>query len=167
MEVATIALIIRRRKSCRPNWRFIMTSSISKLLPAFGLALAFVTAPAYAEVVKYKADLSGPGENPATTSKGTGTIEASLDTATMMLSWSGSYTGLTGPEMAAHFHGPAAMGVNAGVMVPVTAKDSPFKGTATLTAEQAKDFADGKVYFNIHTEQNKGGEIRGQMTPEK
>jgi len=60
-----------------------------------------------------------------------------------------------------------AKGVNAGVMVPVTAKSSPFKGSATLTSEQAKAFAEGNVYFNVHTEQNKGGEIRGQMTPEK
>ena len=34
-----------------------------------------------------------------------------------------------------------------------------------LTDEQAKDFVDGKVYFNIHTAANKGGEIRGQVAP--
>jgi CHRD domain len=137
------------------------------LLPTLGLLLAVAATPALAEIIKYKADLSGPGESPPTTSKGTGTIEASLDTKTEKLSWSGSYKGLTGPETAAHFHGPAPAGTNAGVMVPVTAKSSPFKGSATLTAEQAKAFADGQVYFNVHTDQNKGGEIRGQMMPAK
>jgi CHRD domain len=137
------------------------------LLSALGFSLAVAATPAFAEIIKYKADLSGPGESPPTTSKGTGTIEASLDTKTEKLSWSGSYKGLTGPETAAHFHGPAPAGTNAGVMVPVTAKSSPFKGSATLTAEQAKAFADGQVYFNVHTDQNKGGEIRGQMMPAK
>lgn len=137
------------------------------LLPTLGLLLAVAATPALAEIIKYKADLSGPSESPPTTSKGTGTIEASLDTKTEKLSWRGSYKGLTGPETAAHFHGPAPAGTNAGVMVPVTAKSSPFKGSATLTPEQAKAFADGQVYFNVHTDQNKGGEIRGQMMPAK
>ncbi|MDQ0395287.1 CHRD domain-containing protein [Labrys monachus] len=137
------------------------------VLPALGLSLGLLSGPAFADVVKYKADLSGPGEHPATASKGTGRIEASYDSTTKKLTWSGSYSGLTGPETAAHFHGPAPVGANAGVMVPVDAKASPFKGSATLSNEQAKAFADGLVYFNIHTAQNKAGEIRGQMAPGK
>jgi len=136
-------------------------------LAALGAALALGLEPAGAETVKYKAALDGPSENPPTTSKGVGSIEADYDTATKTLSWSGSYSDLTGPEIAAHFHGPAAVGANAGVLVPVDAKASPFKGSAVLTEEQAKDFAQGLVYFNVHTEQNKGGEIRGQLAPAK
>ena len=41
---------------------------------------------------------------------------------------------------------------------------SPLKGDATLTDEQAKQLADGQMYFNIHTAANKGGEIRGRVT---
>ncbi|MGA2044141.1 MAG: CHRD domain-containing protein [Roseiarcus sp.] len=136
-------------------------------LAALGAALALGSAPAGAETLKYKAALDGPGENPPTASKGVGSIEADYDTATKTLSWSGSYSGLTGPEIAAHFHGPAAVGANAGVLVPVDAKASPFKGSAVLTEEQAKDFAQGLVYFNVHTADNKGGEIRGQLAPAK
>ena len=136
-------------------------------LAAFAVAAIVAAAPAYADMEKFKADLTGPGEVPPTTSTGTGTIEASYDTATKTLTWSGSYSGLTGPEIAAHFHGPAALGVNAPVMVPVDAKESPFKGSATLTDAQAKAFDGGMVYFNIHTAANKAGEIRGQMTMEK
>src|SRR5471032_944686 len=117
-----------------------MSHSSLPFIAAFGAAIALTLAPASADMLKYKADLNGASENPPTTSKGTGSIEASYDTATKMLTWSGTYSGLTGPEMAAHFHGPAAMGANAGVMVPVEAKDSPFKGSATLTDEQAKAF---------------------------
>ena len=144
-----------------------MKNSSLSFVSALGVSLALTLASASAETMKFKADLTGPGENPPTTSKGTGSIEASYDSATKKLEWSGSYSGLTGPEIAAHFHGPAVAGVNAGVMVPVDAKASPFTGSATLTDEQAKAFADGKVYFNVHTAENKGGEIRGQMTLEK
>ena len=134
---------------------------------ALGLVMALAVSPVFAEVLKYKADLNGPSENPPTTSKGVGSIEADYDTATKTLTWSGTYSDLTGPEVAAHFHGPAAIGANAGVMVPVDAKASPFQGSAALTDEQAKAFADNLIYFNIHTAQNKGGEIRGQLAPAK
>ena len=144
-----------------------MSHSRLPFLVALGVALAFTLAPAAAELVKYKAALDGPGENPPTASKGVGAIEAAYDTATKTLTWSGSYSDLTGPEVAAHFHGPAPIGKNAGVLVPVDAKASPFQGSTVLTDEQAKDFADGLVYFNVHTAQNKGGEIRGQLVPAK
>lgn len=144
-----------------------MMNSRIALFGALGLALAFSAAPAFADMMKFKADLNGASESPATASKGVGMIEASYDTATKTLTWSGSYDGLTGPETAAHFHGPAAVGANAGVLVPVEAKASPFKGSAVLTDDQAKAFMDGKVYFNVHTDANKGGEIRGQMAAAK
>jgi CHRD domain-containing protein len=134
---------------------------------ALGAALALTLAPSSAEVIKYKASLDGPSEVPPTTSKGVGSIEADLDTTSKTLTWSGIYSGLTGPEVAAHFHGPAAAGKNAAPVVPVDAKASPFKGSAPLTDEVAKQFADGLIYFNVHTDQNKGGEIRGQLAPAK
>src|ERR1700722_15355031 len=86
------------------------------------LTVSLASTPAQADMLKYKADLTAPGEVPPNDSRGTGTIEATYDTATKTLSWSGSYADLTGPEIAAHFHGPAAKGVNAGVLVPVDAK---------------------------------------------
>jgi hypothetical protein len=132
----------------------------------FALA-ASLTLPAHAEMLKYKVDLTAAGEVPPNDSKATGAIEAIYDTATKTLSWTGSYADLTGPETAAHFHGPAVKGTNAGVLVPVQAPASPFKGSATLTDEQAKAFADGMIYFNVHTAKNKGGEIRGQLSMEK
>lgn len=137
------------------------------LLAALAVAAIAAAAPAQAAMEKFKAELTGPSEVPPNDTKGTGSIEASYDTATKTLTWSGSYSGLSGPEIAAHFHGPAAVGVNAPVLVPVDAKESPFKGSAALTDVQAKAFDDGMVYFNIHTAEHKGGEIRGQMTMEK
>jgi hypothetical protein len=67
-----------------------------------------------------------------------------------------------------HFHGPAAVGANAGVIVPFQGSvESPIKGKATITADQAKDLLAGMWYINIHTKENPGGEIRGQVTVAK
>ena len=87
------------------------------------------------------------------------------DAASKKLSWKVTYSGLSGPATAAHFHGPAEAGKNAGVAVAIpNATTSPVEGSATLTDAQAADLLAGKLYVNIHTAANPGGEIRGQVT---
>ena len=137
-------------------------------LTGFVIASALMMAgPAFAETISYKADLKGASEVPASTSKATGTLTATYDTATKKLTWNGSYTGLTGEATAAHFHGPAEAGKNAGVAVPIAPAKSPMEGSATLTDVQAADLAAGKWYVNVHTAANKDGEIRGQVLKDK
>ncbi|MBU6498396.1 MAG: CHRD domain-containing protein, partial [Rhodospirillales bacterium] len=60
---------------------------------------------ARAETVMFQAKLTGGAEVPATPSKGTGTLMATLDTTTKTLSWTVTYSGLTGPAIGGHFHG--------------------------------------------------------------
>jgi hypothetical protein len=116
-----------------------------------------------AEVVNLKAAMNASSEVPPTQSSGTGTLTATYDTATKKLSWKGSYSGLTGPATAAHFH-LGDPGQNGGVVVPINPATSPLDGSATLTDAQAADLLAGKWYVNVHTAANKGGEIRGQVT---
>jgi hypothetical protein len=112
----------------------------------------------------YKAALTAAAQVPPNDSKGTGALQATYDPATKKLTYTVNYKDLSGPATAAHFHGPADAKTSAGVLVPVTgAVVSPIKGEATLTDAQAADLAAGKMYFNIHTAANKGGEIRGQV----
>ena len=127
-------------------------------------ALLAIASPSFADTMKFKADLKGSSEVPPNQSAGTGSVTATYDTGTKVLSWDGSYSGLSGPATAAHFHGPAEAGKNAGVAVPITPATSPLHGTATLTDAQAADLMAGHWYVNVHTEANKGGEIRGQLT---
>jgi hypothetical protein len=130
----------------------------------FAALALFAATPAFAETVHFKASLTGGAETPATDSKGTGAVDATFDSDSKKLDWTVNYSGLTGPAIAAHFHGPAPVGKPAPVEVPLSAPlDSPMKGSATLTDAQAKDLMDGMMYFNIHTAANKPGEIRGQM----
>jgi hypothetical protein len=132
---------------------------------AIVLALASMSFAARAETIKLKATLDAATEVPPKNSSGTGTVTATLDTATDVFTYHITFKDLTGPATAAHFHGPAAVGANAGPQVPIATRPivSPIDGTATLTADQAKDLLDGKWYFNVHTAANPGGEIRGQV----
>ena len=128
-------------------------------------ALALVSLAAHAATIHLTADLKASSEVPAKDSAGTGTLTATLDTETNQFKYHVEFSGMTGPVVAAHFHGPAAAGANAKPQVPIKASPitSPIDGTATLTPEQAKDLVAGLWYFNIHTAANPGGEIRGQI----
>lgn len=126
---------------------------------------AGVVSSASAATQQFHATLTNKAEVPPTIGKGTGSFTGSLDTASKVLTYTLTFDGLSGPATAAHIHGPAAKGANAGVVVPLGAASptSPVTGTATLTAEQIKDLLAGKDYVNVHTDANKGGEIRGTV----
>ena len=142
-----------------------MYSSIIRvsLISATVAASVAFAGPALADMVTYKAELKGSSVVPPSDSKGTGTLTVTYDTASKKLTWKGTYMGLTGAATAAHFHGPAEVGKNAGVAVPITPATSPMDGTATLTDAQAADLSAGKWYVNVHTAKFPDGEIRGQV----
>ena len=130
------------------------------------LALLASTA-SHADMLNLGATLSGAAEVPPNTSAGMGQLQAEFDKATKTLRYTLRYSGLSGPVKAAHFHGPAEAGKNAGVALGINnAGDSPVQGSAVLTADQAADLLAGKWYVNVHTAANPGGELRGQVAPE-
>ena len=128
-------------------------------------ALGFLLAgSALAETKMFAADLTGAAQVPPVETAATGKLEASLDTETKMLTWTITYEGLTGEATGAHYHGPATAEETA---PPVVALEdplaSPIEGGATLTDEQIAELEAGMWYFNLHTEANPDGEIRGQV----
>jgi len=115
-------------------------------------------------LVALTTQLRAASEVPPNASQATGTVDAVFNKDTSQLRWKVSYTGLSGPATAGHFHGPASVGANAGVVLPWPGPiASPMEGSATLTAAQAAELTAGRWYANIHTAANPGGEIRGQM----
>jgi len=140
-------------------------------IKAIGVAAAAVlllsAALAQAKTVHFSATLSGSEQVPPVSTAATGNVDATLDTDSKVFTYTATYSGLSGPAVAAHFHGPASEGANAPPVVPVPKADlaSPIHGTATLTDAQIGDLTAGKWYFNVHTAANPGGEIRGQLRP--
>jgi hypothetical protein len=138
-------------------------------LAAAAVAVAAITGCSVMDrqsnLVPFTTQLRGANEVPANASTGSGQVDAVFDKSTNLFRWKVSYTGLSGPATAGHFHGPAAIGANAGVALGWTNPiRSPLDGSATLTAAQAADLMGGRWYANIHTAAYPAGEVRGQMT---
>jgi hypothetical protein len=126
---------------------------------AAGLMLAGI---AFAGPVQVK--LSGDQEVPpvTTSGSGSGTINVADDGTV-----SGSVMTTGVPGTMAHIH-EGAPGKNGGVVIPLTKKGDnewAVPAGAKLNDAQMKAFKEGHLYVNVHTEKNKGGEVRGQMKP--
>jgi hypothetical protein len=98
---------------------------------------------------------------PPNDSAGTGMGDVTVDTEMKKLTWTVTFSGLSGEPIAAHFHGPAEPGKNAGPVVDISG--SLASGTADITDEQLADLQAGNWYLNVHTEKFPDGEIRGQV----
>jgi hypothetical protein len=68
----------------------------------------------------------------------------------------------------AHIH-EAAAGSNGAIIIPLTkTSDNVWvvPPGARLTDAQYESYKAGKLYFNIHSEAHRSGEIRGQIRPQ-
>ena len=124
----------------------------------------FAWLPVSASIVNLTASIDGAQANAGagTGSSGTGFATMTFDDTSNLFDWNISWTGLVN-ENAAHFHGPAFPGQNAGVQVGIGVASNPAIGSATLTGAQAADLLAGLWYINIHTTAFAAGEIRGQV----
>ena len=135
------------------------------LLAGVGVVTMLVVALAgVASAADVKVTLSGSQEVPAvtTSASGSGTITVGDD---MSIKGSVTTTGVVGT--AAHIH-MAAAGQNGPVAVPLTKSGDngwAVPAGAKLTEAQFAAFKAGNLYFNVHSDANKGGEIRGQIKP--
>jgi hypothetical protein len=116
---------------------------------------------------KYTAALNGANERP------TPVVTDATGSATAMiygneLSWNVSWNNLGSSATAGHFHLPALESGTAGpaiVFTGMTGVSGTTSGSQAVGQTVLGAFADGKVYANIHSVNNGGGEIRGQMKP--
>jgi len=135
--------------------RFAGTMAAAATIAAFSLA-------AFADEIKLM--LSGDMEVPPvkTMASGSGTITINPD---MTVNGRITTSGITGTM--AHVH-MAAKGVNGPVLIHLD-KDGDngwvIPAGAKLTAAQYESYKAGDLYVNVHSAENKGGEIRGQLAP--
>lgn len=136
-----------------------------KSVAALAIIAALTAGAARAEIVHFSATLTGADEVPPNTSTGHGQLTAELETKEHTLAYRVTYSGLSGPAVAAHFHGPAAPGADAPpvVMIPANDLGSPIGGAVRISEKDVQELLAGQWYFNIHTQAHPGGEIRGQL----
>ena len=156
-------------------------------------ALILSASAAHATPIPFIAILSGANELPSSTgSPGVGLATVLLDPTAQTIQITASFSDLTSPDMAAHIHCCAPFGTNAGVATtipafngfPLGVTSGTFAATFDLTqasfynpafvtaqggtiAQAEAAFMAGiqstQTYFNIHTSNFPGGEIRGQL----
>lgn len=115
------------------------------------------------------ATLSGASEVPAVVTTGAGTLTGTYDKDTKVITYNIQWTVEGAALTGMHFHGPASVTENAGVIIGFSGYSTANKGTFTgvlpaLTAAQEVDFLAGKWYLNIHSDKSRSGEIRGQVS---
>lgn len=145
-----------------------------KLIAAlFLFSCAFVSCDkeVYLEPGEYSgfSNMTGSQEVPAVTTTAAGTIRVTYSQRTKILSYTITFSGLTGNPTGAHIHGLAERGVNAGVVQSFSGFPANTIGsyTGTLLVDGVKvteeHLLGGKYYANIHTAANTSGQIRGQI----
>lgn len=126
----------------------------------------------------FRAHLSGTNELPAVNTLATGMVIVEVvDTANIIIS--GAYSGLES-DLAANVRGGAHIhrgfaGENGGILTEVTLSATDFR-SGTLDASmnvlkiggvEVNRLLNRGCYFNIHSTTFTGGEMRGQLLPEK
>jgi hypothetical protein len=156
-------------------------------------ALVLPASAAHSATMTFIAGLSGANERPdPVSSPGTGLAIVVLDPTAETIQILATFSSLTSPTTAAHIHCCAPLNTNAGVATTVPAfigfplgvtfgaymspvfslADALIYNPAFITAQGGLRQAEaaliagiiaGQSYFNIHTVNFPGGEIRGQL----
>lgn len=138
-----------------------LPSPLRRALGAVAVVAALATT-SLAQKVCMTAVLDGAQETPpvATNAKGTGVVI--VDRSANTLSYFMCMNGLSSAQTAAHIHGFSGPGVPAGVKFNLPLGNFISGVLAYAEADEANILA-GLMYFNIHTVNFPGGEMRGQI----
>lgn len=164
----------------------------SRLFTILAAGLLAGPMPANGTVLRYEASLSGSFEVPPNASPGTGLVVVDYDDAAHTLFIGATFSGLLGTTTTAHVHCCATPESNAGIATtnltligfPAGVSSGDFNTSLDLMqasswspafitanggttdgaeARLAAGLAAGEAYFNIHTTEFAGGEIRGNL----
>ncbi|HUR59004.1 MAG TPA: CHRD domain-containing protein [Opitutaceae bacterium] len=147
-----------------------MITPVRRMLLLGALCAAALTARA--QVIELRATINAAQENPATTSPATGTAIMLYDIGTNTFDLMVSITGMANTATASHIH-EAVAGANGPVVTGLGAEAVYTRTGNTLTATfrnvthlgDKLKLINGSSYYNIHSAQFPGGEVRGQLIP--
>jgi hypothetical protein len=126
-----------------------------------GLAMLGLAPAAQAKTLTISGTFATEG---TATTKPSGRLTGTLNPLTGAVTYRITYAGLSGPVMAAHFHGPALPHQEAGVLLPIPGPyASGMHGKLTANAATTKAMLDGETYVNLHTAKYPMGEARAQV----
>jgi hypothetical protein len=131
----------------------------------FAIAALLAMSAGIAGAADTKVVLTGAEETPpvTTSATGNGTISVNDDK-----SIAGGITVKNLNATAAHIHlgGPGKKGPPVVTLDKVSGDVWHVPAGSKLTDEQYASYKAGDLYINVHTAENKGGEIRGQIKPQ-
>lgn len=138
----------------------------------FSGALCALALTARSQVVEFRATLSPQQEVPATTSPASGSAILLYDVGSNTFDLVVSISGMANPATASHLH-EAAAGANGSVVTNLGGEAAYTRSGSSLRATfrnithggDKLKLLQGGAYFNIHSAQFPGGEIRGQLIP--
>ena len=116
------------------------------------------------EGLLFDAILDGDQEFPSVDTRGTGIATITLSSDLSTIRYYVIMDSLSGPATDAHFHAGIA-GSNGGVVIDITddIDGNVISGSQPLTMDLLNTMLSGGLYINVHTDENPGGEIRGQV----
>jgi hypothetical protein len=166
---------------------------MKRIVSSLAFAAGMLATSAFAATTTYTAHLSGPAEAVPVFSPGYGVSTIVIDDVANTLQLTTDFSWLVSPTVAAHIHAGTEQPLlgTTGVAVPANGfPEGVTSGTYSVTynlldaatytsgywtanggtAEGARDsliddLNTGRAYFNIHTVQYAGGEIRGFYIP--
>lgn len=133
------------------------------------LLLLICFAPATHATTTFRGYLRSEQEVPPRQSNATGIGTVVLNDAETQITVSLTFSGLTSNQTDSHIHSPAQVGANAPVRFPIGTQgmtSGSFQNLVfAVTPTDVANLKAGLMYFNVHSVNFPGGEIRGQIHP--
>ena len=169
-----------------------MNRTALALILAASLALPATTAGA--NIIVFSGNFSGTQEFPSNASPGTGLVSVTIDDVLNTMTVDAAWANLLAPTTVAHIHCCTGLGANAGVAtgvptfpgIPAGVTSGTYNATFDMTLASSWNpafvtaqggttasaftalinaMSASNAYFNIHSQQFPGGEIRAQLSP--
>ncbi len=114
---------------------------------------------------------NGSQATPANNSSGSGTMSGMYHTSTRIMTYTTTWTNLSGPPVNGGLYigsaGQVGTSLYAWTLGSGLTASGTFSASTTLNAEQEAQLLAGKCYYVLGTTANASGEIRGQISATK